>query len=224
MLSYDQANGHVGPSAPPTSTMNPSLQAEQVPLPPHHRHIWIITGPAGCGKSTVAKYIADTFSLPYIEGDEFHPQANIEKMANGIALTDADRWDWLILLRQQSLNALSTGAPGVVLTCSALKRKYRDVIRIASYNDHDVLVHFVYLKATEETLLVRVKARQGHYMKDSMVRSQFASLEPPVVDPNDPLYEKDVLSVDVSGSMAEVQQLVLAAVNEVMARDAYAES
>ncbi|TKA39996.1 hypothetical protein B0A49_13628, partial [Cryomyces minteri] len=181
--------------------------------PQRHRHIWIITGPAGCGKTTVAEYLAKHFSLPYIEGDQFHPPANIEKMANNIPLTDADRWDWLILLRQQSLASLDAGAPGVVLTCSALKRKYRDVIRIASYNDHDVLVHFVYLRADQDTLLARVHGRVGHYMKDSMVKSQFEALEEPTAD------EPDVLAVDVGGSMAEVQKLALDAVSEALAAD-----
>ena len=135
-------------------------------------------------------------------------------MAANIPLTDGDRWDWLILLRTQSLLALSQGATGVVLTCSALKRKYRDVIRIASYNDANVLVHFIYLHATQELLLERVRGRKGHYMKDSMVKSQFESLEPPEAD------EDDVLTVDVSGDFESVQRLALEVVDETMARDA----
>lgn len=145
---------------------------------------------------------------------QFHPQANIDKMASGHPLTDADRWDWLILLRDQSVAALASGATGVVLTCSALKRKYRDVIRIASYNDDKVLVHFIYLAASQEVLLSRVRNRAGHYMKDSMVKSQFEALEPPSEA------EKDVLSVDVSGDLAHVQNLALEVVNGVMAADA----
>lgn len=181
--------------------------------PSQHRHIWIITGPAGCGKSTIAQYLAENLSVPYIEGDEFHPPANIKKMAAGTPLTDADRWDWLVLLRQKAMERLSSGSSGVVLTCSALKRKYRDVIRIASYNDHDVLVHFVYLRADEEVLLQRVKARQGHYMKDSMVKSQFKSLEEPADE------ERDVLGVDVSRSLTEVQRIALSRVQQVLADD-----
>ena len=137
-------------------------------------------------------------------------------MANNIPLTDADRWDWLILLREQAVAALESGASGVVLTCSALKRKYRDVIRVAAYNDNNVLVHFIYLSATQELLLQRVHSRVGHYMKDSMVKSQFEALEPPTVD------EKDVLSVDVSGDFASVQKFALDVVNTVMAQDAAA--
>ncbi|KAG9522736.1 shikimate kinase [Aureobasidium sp. EXF-12298] len=196
------------------STSSNSTPAPTAAAVPQHRHIWIITGPAGCGKTSVAEYLSTAFALPYLEGDSFHPQANIDKMANNIPLTDADRWDWLILLRDQAVAALNTGASGVVLTCSALKRKYRDVIRVASYNDNNVLVHFIYLSATQELLLQRVHGRVGHYMKDSMVKSQFDALEPPTVD------ERDVMSVDVSGDFASVQKLALEVVNRVMASDA----
>jgi gluconokinase len=180
----------------------------------HHRHIWIITGPAGCGKTTVAKYIAENLNLPYIEGDEYHPPSNIKKMAEGRPLTDEDRWDWLVLLRKKAVERLtSTNAPGVVLTCSALKHKYRDVIRIAAYNDHDVIVHFVFLHADEQTLIQRVRARKGHYMKDSMVHSQFVTLEEPEED------EKDCLSVDVSGSVTQVQRQALGMVQDTLTED-----
>ena len=134
-------------------------------------------------------------------------------MAAGIPLTDSDRWDWLISLRKESVAALNTGAPAVVLTCSALKRKYRDVIRIASYDNHDVLVHFIYLHASEQTLLARVRARQGHYMKDSMVKSQVMSLEEPTAD------EKDVSYIEVGGSVAEVERLAVATIRELIARE-----
>ncbi|CAD0113331.1 unnamed protein product [Aureobasidium uvarum] len=189
---------------PNSSSVNATVAAGTAVVP-QHRHIWIITGPAGCGKTSVAEYLSTTFALPYLEGDS---------MANNIPLTDADRWDWLILLRDQAVSALSTGAPGVVLTCSALKRKYRDVIRVASYNDNNVLVHFIYLSATQELLLQRVHGRVGHYMKDSMVKSQFEALEPPTKD------ERDVMSVDVSGDFASVQALAVEVVNQVMASDA----
>ncbi|KAH0287957.1 shikimate kinase, partial [Aureobasidium sp. EXF-3399] len=223
MLHYEQTpvmpSDHIAPSSTmptPNSTSTNSTIAPATAAVSQHRHIWIITGPAGCGKTSVAEYLAATFTMPYLEGDSFHPQANIEKMANNIPLTDADRWDWLILLRDQAVAALSTGASGVVLTCSALKRKYRDVIRVASYNDSQVLVHFIYLSATQELLLQRVHGRVGHYMKDSMVKSQFDALEPPTQD------ERDVMSVDVSGDFASVQQLALEAVNHVMVSDSVA--
>ncbi|KAI1162385.1 thermoresistant gluconokinase [Nemania serpens] len=166
-------------------------------------HIWLVTGPAGCGKTTVAQYLSTALNIPYIEGDTYHPQANIEKMAGGIPLTDADRWDWLTLLREESLKQLKSGFRGVVLTCSALKRKYRDVIRVAPYFSHDVQLHFIYLHAPEAVLLERVGQRQGHYMGANMVRSQFEILEPPAAD------ETDVISVDVSGPIAGVLEVAL---------------
>lgn len=136
-------------------------------------------------------------------------------MANGQPLTDADRWDWLILLRETALKTLSAtpNASGVIITCSALKRKYRDVMRIATYHDPSILVHFVFLRATEALLMDRVRARKDHYMKDYMVHSQFESLEAPLAD------ETDVLSVDASGTSVEVQKLALAVVGKVLQQD-----
>ncbi|TGJ86936.1 hypothetical protein E0Z10_g1822 [Xylaria hypoxylon] len=179
---------------------------------PHVHHIWLVTGPAGCGKSTVAQHLSESLELPYLEGDAFHPEANIEKMANGIPLTDADRWDWLTLLREESLRQLATGAEGVVLTCSALKRKYRDVIRVAPYFSHDVLVHFIYLHAPESVLLERVGLRQGHYMGANMVRSQFEILEPPTAE------ETDVISIDVSGPVPGVLNVALSQATNKMSQ------
>ncbi|RDW85790.1 gluconokinase [Coleophoma crateriformis] len=222
MLSHNKSFTNVNgqPTPPPSSdhlpikTVQPaSMEAALNGTQPEtkHHHIWLITGPAGCGKSTVAQYIAKALNLPYIEGDEFHPQANIDKMASGIPLTDADRWDWLTALREESLRRLTDGSQGVVLTCSALKRKYRDVIRVAPYYDHNVLVHFVYLHAPEAVLLQRVGARKGHYMGANMVHSQFGILEPPGKE------ETDVISVDVSGPIEQVEREVLSRVEEAVA-------
>ncbi|EHL02434.1 putative gluconokinase [Glarea lozoyensis 74030] len=149
-------------------------------------------------------------SLPYIEGDEFHPEANVKKMSEGIPLTDADRWDWLTQLREEAVKRIASGSQGVVVTCSALKRKYRDVIRVAPYYSHDVLVHFIYLHAREEVLVARVGARKGHYMPASMVHSQFGILEAPGKD------ETDVISVDVSGTLEEVEQDALAKIRDAV--------
>lgn len=134
-------------------------------------------------------------------------------MANNIPLTDADRWDWLILLRDEALKELQSGATGVVVTCSALKQRYRDVIRIASYNRHNVSVRFVYLSASVDMLMARLKARKDHYMKDTMLKSQFRDLEPPTAD------ETDVSTVDCSVSLAEAQAMAKSVVQQVMARD-----
>ncbi|KAM3542289.1 hypothetical protein ARSEF1564_004808 [Beauveria bassiana] len=175
-----------------------------------HNHIWLVTGPAGCGKTTIAEHIAESNGMPYVEGDSYHTAANVEKMRTGVPLTDEDRWDWLGQLRDESRRRLTAGARGVVVTCSALKRKYRDVIRVAAYYDRSILIHFIYLDAPAEVLLQRVSARQGHYMGANMVRSQFDILERPADD------ETDVFSIDVSRSIEEVKQDALARVHEVM--------
>jgi gluconokinase len=163
-------------------------------------------------------FLCKTFELQ-LTHSQFHPQANIEKMAANIPLDDADRWDWLILLRDQALVALSKGAKGVVVTCSALKKKYRDVIRTARLYDDDpnAAVHFVYLRASKEVLLARVGARQGHYMKDAMVISQLAALEEP--DKYEIERLKDVEIIDVKGSQLEVEKLATVAVDRIMMND-----
>ncbi len=143
-------------------------------------------------------------------------------MSQGTPLTDADRWDWLIALREAaasrlSLSKSSTTKPhdGVVVTCSALKRKYRDVIRIAAYEDHDVMVHFIYLRANADTLLQRVKSRKGHYMKSAMVRSQMEVLE----EPDAAEQKRDVLEIDCGASLTQVQKEVVKTVRGILAED-----
>jgi gluconokinase len=174
-------------------------------MTPEHaiKHVWIITGPAGSGKTTVAKYLATELCLPYVEGDDWHPEANKDKMAANIPLTDADRWDWLGALREESLHQLQT-ADNVVVTCSALKHKYRDVMRVASVENRNVDVHFIYLKVDEATLKERVAHRQGHYMKDSMVHSQMQALEEPDLGA-----EPDVIPVESRKDAKEVQRNAL---------------
>ncbi|EED24258.1 thermoresistant gluconokinase family protein [Talaromyces stipitatus ATCC 10500] len=190
------------------------------------QHIWIVTGPAGSGKTTVAKNLQAEMGLPFLEGDDFHPQSNKDKMANGIPLTDADRWDWLISLRDAAVDILSkpaadtsttnmsdgTPAPptGVIMSCSALKLKYRDVIRVAEYYNPSLRIHFIYLKADEKTLMDRVNSRSSHYMKSNMVHSQFEALE----DPSD---EKDVIVINVSVPPDEVRKQVSEAVSKKLA-------
>jgi gluconokinase len=180
---------------------------------PQHRHLFIVYGPAGCGKSTVGESIAKAFGFPYIEGDMYHTPEAVEKMSDNIPLTDGDRWDWLIKLREQAVAEFEQNQSGVVLTCSALKQKYRDVIRMISLNDHDVLVHFIYLRADPQVLLQRVRARRNHYMKDSMVKSQLNILEEP------DRKEKDVSSIDVGADIPEVRRLACELVSGIIAKD-----
>ena len=143
-------------------------------------------------------------------------------MTQGQSLTDQDRWDWLISLREAAASRLSPSKSsrmkahdGVVVTCSALKRRYRDVIRVAAYHDNDVMVHFIFLKADEKVLLARVQGRKGHFMKSTMVRSQIELLEEPDMQEQG----KDVLEVDCGGSLTEVQKQVLKTVREALADD-----
>jgi len=176
------------------------VTAASVP-PDHFEHIWIVTGPAGCGKSTVAQYLAENLSFPYVEGDDVHSEANRKKMAQNIPLTDEERWDWLITLREEALRRLKS-SNSVIVTCSALKHKYRDVIRIAAYENPSVQVHFIYLRLNKEALRKRVAQRVGHYMKADMVNSQLAALE-------EPESEWDADSIDADAMPSEVNMHAL---------------
>lgn len=130
-------------------------------------------------------------------------------MGNGISLTDADRWDWLITVRNEAMRQLQ-GSRAVIVTCSVLRRKFRDVLRIASYWHPTLQVRFIYLKADEAHLRARVKARIGHYMKENMVRSQMETLEEPAQD------EFDVIRVDVQHDEDIVRKKTLAGVRAIL--------
>ena len=148
----------------------------------------VVMGVAGCGKSAVGQRIALATGLPLVEGDEFHPPANIEKMRRGIALQDEDRAGWLDRLGQE----LQRRPDGAVLTCSALKRSYRDRLRRFVPG-----LRFVHLALTQEQALGRVAARARPIYPPSLVASQFEALEPPAG-------EVGVLSVDASQPLDEV--------------------
>lgn len=134
-------------------------------------------------------------------------------MSNGTPLTDADRWDWLILLREEAICCLKNGTRGVIVTCSALKRKYRDVFRVAAYFYRDVFVHLIYLDADKQLLLQRVTQRQNHYMGANMVQSQFDILERFSAE------ENDVSLIDVSRNLDEVKADALSLVRDMLAAD-----
>jgi gluconokinase len=150
----------------------------------------VVMGVAGCGKSSLAAALAAELGLPLIEGDAFHSDASRRKMAGGIALTDADREGWLDLLG----GLLARHADGVVMTCSALRRAYRDRLRRASPG-----VRFVYLAIDRQESLTRVTARAGtHFFSSSLVDSQFETLEVPDG-------EADVLHLDATLSIPQLQ-------------------
>lgn len=137
----------------------------------------VIMGVTGCGKSTIAAAIAQRTNACLIEGDAFHPPANVRKMSAGIPLTDADRQGWLERLAQETVDRLRL-SERVVLTCSALKRRYRDTLRNAVPD-----LGFVLLELTPEQAIERVAQRSGHFMPASLVASQFRDLEPPNDEP-----------------------------------------
>ncbi len=133
---------------------------------------WVVMGVSGCGKSTVGKALAAALDVPFVEGDEFHPEANVIKMSAGFALTDADRADWLDSLQGQIRSAMQDNR-GLVVSCSALKRRYRDQLR-----QGDPGLRFAHLVGERETIAVRMQARVGHYMPPSLLESQLRDLEP----------------------------------------------
>jgi len=138
--------------------------------------IAVIMGVAGCGKSTIAGMLAKRRGWSVIEGDAFHPRANVEKMSAGIPLTDEDRWPWLRAIAAE-IDARRTRGESSVVASSALKRAYR-VILIGERSD----VVLVYLKGSKELISARLKARRRHFMPPSLLDSQFATLEEPGPD------------------------------------------
>ena len=151
-------------------------------------------GVAGCGKSSLGAAVAAAEGLPLIEGDDFHSPASREKMSRGVALTDADRTQWLEVLGAQ----LAAQPQGVVLTCSALKRAYRDRLRAAAPD-----LRFVFLEIGREAAQQRVASRGSHFFSASLVDSQFATLESPVGEPG-------VLRVDALEPLPALQAQVSA--------------
>jgi carbohydrate kinase (thermoresistant glucokinase family) len=136
----------------------------------------VVMGVCGSGKSTIGAALARQLNATFLEGDEFHPPANVARMAAGTALTDADRQGWLTTLGERLAEAERSGE-AVVLACSALKRSYRDILR-----SHAGDLALVVLAGTPALLEQRMAARTGHYMPPSLLASQLATLEPPQAD------------------------------------------
>lgn len=150
----------------------------------------VIMGVAGCGKSSVSEALCLHSGATAIEGDTFHPAANIAKMSAGIPLNDDDRAGWLDSLCDELRRALAAGQVPV-LTCSALKRKYRDRLRSATPG-----LGFVFLELTPEVAADRVSHRPGHFMPSTLIDSQFATLESPVGEPLTLALDASTYSVD----------------------------
>jgi carbohydrate kinase (thermoresistant glucokinase family) len=148
----------------------------------------IVMGVSGCGKSTLGKKFADFLNLPFVEGDQFHSQANIEKMKNGIPLNDSDRAPWLFALNKNLIAKKNTGS---VLACSALKQSYRDILS-QGFSPDQLL--WIYLDCDIKTLRKRIEKR-AHFMPISLLESQIEALEVP----------NEAIQLDAS---SEINQLI----------------
>jgi carbohydrate kinase (thermoresistant glucokinase family) len=138
--------------------------------------VLVVMGVAGSGKTTVGEALAERLGWPFQDGDAFHPAANVEKMRAGEPLNDQDRASWLEQVADWIGARLAEDEDGVI-TCSALKRAYRDQLRRGGE-----AVRFVYLVGDQGTLAARISGRAGHFFPASLLASQFAALEPPTVD------------------------------------------
>jgi gluconokinase len=145
-----------------TTPQSPSSSAER----------WVVMGVCGCGKSTVGTALAQRLGAPFIEGDKFHPAENVAKMSAGVPLDDADRAGWLQALAGEIGKARENGK-GLVVSCSALKRRYRDLLRQA-----DPGLRFAHLQGPRELIADRLGRRTDHYMPPALLDSQLRDLEP----------------------------------------------
>lgn len=133
----------------------------------------ILMGPMGCGKTTVGRLLADTLGWTFVEGDDYHPAANVEKMAAGIPLTDEDRYPWLAAIHTYLADSLARGE-GCIVACSALKEKYREILGINQKN-----IISIYLRGTHALLEERLSRRTHRYMNNCLLESQLETLEEP---------------------------------------------
>lgn len=162
----------------------------------------VVMGVSGVGKTSVAEELVARTGCVFAEGDDFHPEANRQKMAAGHPLDDEDRWPWLAAVAAWIGEQEAAGRSSVV-TCSALRRVYRDVLR-----DGHPSVRFVHLLAATEVIEERITARRGHYMPASLLGSQLATLEP--LDADEP-----GVGVDTSGDASAVAERALALLDGV---------
>ena len=144
----------------------------------------MVMGVSGSGKTAIGSRLAAALGVEFVEGDTYHSAANIRKMSSGIPLTDEDRQDWLSSIGRRIRRATDAGE-GVVVSCSALKRAYRDVLRREAG-----AVRFVFLHGTRDLIETRLRQRTGHFMPTSLLESQLATLE-------DPSAEEDVWITDI---------------------------
>jgi len=142
-----------------------------------HTGLYVIMGVSGSGKSLIGARLARELRVEFVEGDDLHPPDNVRRMAAGISLTDTDRKSWLMAIAARLREAKRAGT-GLVASCSALKRSYRDLLRSSS----DARVQFVYLAGTRPLLAERMANRRGHFMPPALLESQLDTLEEPAPD------------------------------------------
>lgn len=163
--------------------------------------IIVLMGVAGCGKSTIGEALSAILGWPFRDADSFHPESNVAKMSRGEALTDTDRKPWLEAIAAWIGERQSAHAPAIV-SCSALKRGYRDIILGARTG-----VHLVHLAGTPELIGARMAARRNHFMPTSLLQSQFATLEPP--------QPHEALIIDVDAPPQAIAQRIISALGLV---------
>jgi gluconokinase len=168
-----------------------STAASQHPSDPEAMAV-IVMGVSGCGKTSVGEKLAEALHCQFIEGDSLHPAANIAKMSAGIPLDDGDRWPWLDVIGTHLAESRLRGET-IVISCSALKKVYRDRLRQAA-GGH---LAFIFLEGSRAVFEARIKNRPGHFMPASLIDSQFAALEPPNAEPG-------VVTIDVTLSIETI--------------------
>jgi gluconokinase len=161
--------------------------------------IIVVMGVSGSGKSTIGGLLAGELHWPYAEADDFHPRANIEKMAAGHPLSDEDRLPWLAAIRAWIDKQIEAGRSGVV-SCSALRRRYRDELRAGR-----PAIRVVYLRGDRDLIAARLAARHGHFFHSEMLDSQLAALEEPTPD-------EHVLVVSIADPPQQIVRQILDAV------------
>ncbi|KAF8210657.1 P-loop containing nucleoside triphosphate hydrolase protein [Mycena galopus ATCC 62051] len=217
--------------------------AIETPIPQPAPVFIVAMGVSGTGKSTLGAALAAALNMPYVDGDDLHPRANVEKMAAGCPLTDADREPWLREIRKTAErmtqeqkqqhnkraqngavngNEKTTGTPGVVIACSALKRTYRDILRGFEADENfateraptdSLPTYFVFIEGSREVLMDRMLKRSGHFMKATMLDSQLNTLE-------NPAGEEGVVVVSVEDSTATQVEKAIGALTASFDRNA----
>lgn len=149
-------------------------------------------GVSGSGKTVIGKALAPRINAEFIDGDNLHSQRNVDKMAAGIPLTDADRLDWLLLIAKVGREHVAHGT-SCIIACSALKKSYRNLLRTDNTN-----IRFVYLKGSFDLIHDRIVKRSHQYMPSTLLKSQFDTLEEPLSD------EQDVVTISIDQSIPEI--------------------